>query len=146
MRQVEVTSPSFPDVPFDELLTPRQAAGWQVVCGDAGHWRAGIYSPAETCAADCSELERHDCPELFLLLRGRLTLLLFDPASGSLSGPPCGSLSTGVRELVLEPWRPVLVRAPHNGFCPDGPHTGVALVVERDALVTEYRTPAEWQG
>ena len=39
----------------------------------------------------------------------------------------------------------VLVKAPHSGYCPDGPHTGVAFVVERDAFETEYRTVEEWR-
>ena len=51
-----------------------------------------------------------------------------------------------MREQPLEPGRPVLVASPHCGFCPDGPHTGVALVVERDAFTTEYRAPAEWDA
>jgi hypothetical protein len=69
-------------------------------------------------------LELHDCPELFLLLSGRLTLLL--------------ATDGAIRQLPLEPGRPVLVTAPHCGFCPDGPHTGTAFVVERDSFDTTY--------
>jgi hypothetical protein len=36
------------------------------------------------------------------------------------------------------------VTAPHNGFCPNGPHSGTALVIERDSFDTEYRPPREW--
>ena len=39
---------------------------------------------------------------------------------------------------------PVLVTAPHAGFCPDGPHSGRALVVERDAFDTKYGSPTEF--
>jgi len=90
----------------------------------------GVYSPEESAPADIEELEQHDCPELFLLLSGEVSLLL---------------LREGKPEVVrLEAGRPILVEAPHNGFCPQGPHTGVALVVERDRFKTVYRTVEEW--
>ena len=131
MRTVTVRPPSFPDVPPDHPLGIEPGRVWQVLCGDPGHWRTGVYSPAATSATQCPELERHDGPELFLLVTGRVTLLLADGAGG-------------VRPLALEPLQPVLVSAPHAGFCPDGPHAGCALVVERDAFTTEYREPAGW--
>jgi len=124
MRTVEVTRPSFPDVAMNSVLDIAAGQRWQVVCGDEGHWRAGVYSPGETSATEVIELEQHDCPELFLLLSGRLTLVLREGGE--------------IRELPLEPMRPVFVTAPHCGFCPDGPHTGTAFVVERDAFKTEY--------
>jgi hypothetical protein len=130
VRKVEVQKPSFPDV------TPNQPLGvpphklWHVVCGDADHWRVGYYSPQATPPAQLPEFEKHTCPELFVLQKGRLTLLLAEGGT--------------VREFPLELNVPVLVTAPHSGFCPDGPHTGVALVVERDQFATEYRPPAEW--
>ncbi|MFH1467577.1 MAG: hypothetical protein ABIO70_24540 [Pseudomonadota bacterium] len=130
MRTVHVQAPSFPEVPTETPLSPEPGRLWQVLCGDAEHWRVGVYSPAATSAAGCPELERHTCPELFLLLEGRLTLLLHD--------------GDGVRELPLTPGQPVLVTAPHSGFCPDGAHTGRAFVVERDLFSTEYREPAAW--
>lgn len=131
MRKVQLRPPSFPQAAFDALLDVAPEKRWQVLCGDAGHWRVGVYSPPETSAAQCQELERHDCPELFLLLSGRLSLVLGEHG--------------GTRVLELEPNRPVLVSSPHSGFCPGGPHTGAALVVERDSFDTEYRTPAEWK-
>lgn len=133
MRFVSVEPPSFPQVaPNTALPVEAGDVRWQVVCGDAGHWRVGVYSPAATRADQLAELERHTCPELFWLLEGRLTLLLAAPG--------------GPRELPLEPDRPVLVTAPHDGFCPDGPHTGRALVVERDTFSTEYRLWRDWPG
>jgi len=124
MRTVEVVPPSFPEVEPDVPIEPRAAEQWQVLCGDADHWRVGIFSPAETAREQLEELEQHSCPELFLLLDGRLTLLLGDGDS--------------VRELPLSLGVPVLVTAPHAGFCPDGPHTGRAFVVERDVFRTDY--------
>jgi hypothetical protein len=131
MRFVETRPPSFPQAPVDVLLQPIPGERWQVLCGDAGHWRVGIYSPPEACIADCGELERHDCPELFLLLSGHVTLVLSDG-------------TCGVRELPLQTGQPVLVETPHTAYCPDGPHSGTCFVVERDAFDTEYRRPADW--
>lgn len=132
MRKVETRTPSFPPAPTDVPLSPAAGERWQVMCGDAGHWRVGVYSPGEARLADCGELERHDCPELFLLMSGRVTLVLSDGAGG-------------VRELPLAPGQPVLVEAPHTAYCPDGPHTGTCFVVERDSFDTWYRQPADWR-
>jgi hypothetical protein len=132
VRQVETRAPSFPDAATDRPLEVKPGVRWQVMGGDAGHWRVGIYSPPEAKAADCVELEKHGCPEYFHLLSGRLTLLLSDGLGG-------------VREQPLAAGRPILVQVPHSAFCPDGAHTGTALVVERDAFDTEYRAPREWK-
>lgn len=129
-RFVEVQPPSFPRAAEHESLPIQPDTLWQVLCGDAEHWRAGVYSPLATGAEELPELERHTCPELFLLLSGRLTLVVH--------------LDGGVTEMPLEVGKPVLVTAPHSGYCPDGPHTGTAFVVERDVFATEYRMPDEW--
>ena len=129
-RFVDTRAPSFPTVAPDALLTPADAQRWQVLCGDSAHWRVGLYAPDLASREQVVELERHDCPELFLLLSGRLTLVL--------------SVGGQVVERPLEPGKPVLVVNPHNGYCPDGPFTGQALVVERDAFQTEYRRVEEW--
>ncbi|HPA20439.1 MAG TPA: hypothetical protein PLU30_21995 [Verrucomicrobiae bacterium] len=129
-RTVETRPPSFPQVKADRPIVPEAGKHWQVVCGDAGHWRVGLYSPANASAEACAELEQHDCPEFFILLSGRVTLVLV--REGKLV------------QQELEQGRPVLVECPHNGFCPGGPNTGVALVVERDSFETIYRPAAEW--
>lgn len=133
MRFVKTDPPSFPDAAADTPLAPVPGERWQVMCGDGGHWRVGIYSPPEACLADVRELERHDCPELFLLTAGRVTMVLSDGRGG-------------VREVPLAPGQPILVQAPHAAYCPDGPHTGTCFVVERDAFTTEYRAAADWNG
>ncbi len=130
MRTVTTVPPSFPPVTPDVLLPPAERERWRVICGDAEHWRVGLYSPGDTAPQDIVELEQHDCPEMFLLLSGNLSLLLLREGR--------------VEEVPLEAGRPILVEAPHNGFCPCGAHTGVALVVERDRFKTIYRTIDEW--
>ena len=132
MRRLSTRPPSFPQAPVDAPLPIVPRERWQVLCGDSGHYRVGAYSPEIGSSAAIGQLEWHDCPELFVLLRGRLTLVLSDGAGKT-------------RELALEPDHPVLVTAPHAGYCPDGPFTGVALVVERDAFETEYRPIADWR-
>jgi len=133
MRKVSTRSPSFPEAPSNEPLVPVSPERWQVLCGDSGHWRVGIYSPPETRPADCRELEWHDCPELFLWLSGRVTLVLSDGAGG-------------LREVPLEAGRPVLVTAPHSAYCPDGPHSGTCFVVERDSFDTLYQPVEDWKA
>lgn len=125
MRIVNVSPPSFPEhAPINEPLTPISNERWQVLCGDTAHWRVGVYSPSETGLDDVEELETHDCPELFVLMEGELTLVLWEDGA--------------LRELPLSVHHPVLVTMPHNGYCPGGPHTGTALVVERDRFTTRY--------
>ena len=130
MRTVETRRPSFPDVAPNRLLDLPASGRWHVVCGDAGHWRMGLYSPTKGAPEEVRELEQHDCPELFLLLEGRVSLLTIEDGAPSVT--------------ELEPGRPVLVTAPHTGFCPDGPGTGTALVVERDEFRTTYRSVEDW--
>jgi hypothetical protein len=127
MREVQTRYPSFPAVETEQPLAIEPERNWQVLCGDRDHWRVGIYSPAATSAEQIAELEQHDCAELFCLLAGKLTLLV--------------ARNRQLEQLVLEPGRPVLVDAPHAGFCPDGPHSGRALVVERDSFDTRYAAP-----
>jgi len=130
VRSVQTRPPSFPKVPTETPLAVEPGKVWQVLCGDTGHWRVGMYSPAASSAAELPELERHDCPELFLLIEGQLTLIV---AEGDKT-----------REIVLEQGVPVLIEAPHSGFCPGGPHSGLAFVVERDSFDTFYKTASDW--
>jgi hypothetical protein len=109
---------------FDGAIPWERGLRWQVICSDGPHWRVGIYSPPEAHAREVRELERHDCPELFLLMEGRITLVFRNE-----QGVLC--------ELVLSPGAPVLITSPHGAYCPDGPFTGVALVVERSEFETE---------
>lgn len=130
MRTVETRPPSFPSVEADAPIATQPGQVWQVLCGDRDRWRVGLYSPAVTDPDQITELEQHDCPEFFVLLEGRLSLLL--------------AKNRKIIELPLEVGKPILVSAPHAGFCPDGPHTGRALVVERDSFDTRYASPGDF--
>ena len=130
MREVRTDPPSFPQAVANRLLHPAESERWQVLCGDTEHWRCGVYSPEVGTPQDIDELEWHDCPELFLLISGRVSLLLRD--------------DDGERIVDLEAGKPIHVTCFHAGFCPDGPFTGQALVIERDAFNTIYKRRGEF--
>lgn len=132
MNKVTTRRPSFPEVVPDAPIQFPSMERWNVLCGDAGHWRVGVFSPPECSADEVKELEIHDCPELFLLISGAVTLVISD-------------MKGGVTELPLQQMKPVLVTSPHSAYCPDGPFSGTCLVVERDEFDTEYRLPADWR-
>lgn len=124
-RYVEVKGASFPEANKNTHLKVAPLKKWQVLCGDSKHWRTGIYSPSASNINDIEELEKHSCPELFLLLEGELTLVLEE--------------NKKLVELKLQKGLPVLVDSFHSGYCPNGAHTGKAFIVERDEFITEYR-------
>lgn len=79
---------------------------------------------------DVVEYELHDCPELFTLIEGKITIVLIEQGT--------------IKEVALKKNTPFFVTGPHAGFCPKGRCTGKALVVERDAFHTVYRPAEEW--
>lgn len=129
MEIIKTESPSFPDAEFDKLLSVIDNERWQVICGDSGHWRCGIYSPEFQSEGEIVKLEKHDCPELFLLIDGEMSLLIAEDENKKI--------------VVLEKMKPILVSGWHSGFCPNGKFTGKAFVIERDQFITEYMTLKE---
>jgi len=127
MKKVIVSRPSFPNFKFNNLLKPKEKERWQVLCGDEKHWRLGIYSPKYAQESDITQLESHNCPELFVLLEGNMSLLLYHEDSKLFE------------TLELKKGEPIMVDTWHDGFCPDGPFTGRALVIERDQFETLYK-------
>lgn len=117
---------NFPSFEFEKLLSIEDNNRWQVLCGDESHWRLGIYSPEFSKISQIDKLEHHDCPELFMLIEGEMSLLIYNKESQT------------KETLILEKNKPVMVSSWHNGFCPNGPFTGKALVIERDKFDTEY--------
>ena len=125
MNKIKTEAGSFPDFKLHQGIKAKTRKLWQVLCGDKNHWRIGYYSPDAGSADKVPFLEKHTCVELFLLLSGRVTLIVDD--------------GNGEREIELEPEKPVMVTGWHNGYAPDGPYTGTALVVERDHFTTRYK-------
>jgi hypothetical protein len=124
-KKVLTKAGSFPKFALHKGLKTKDKQRWQVLCGDLNHWRVGYYSPKDKSADQIKELEKHTCVELFLLLSGSVTLII-DNGKGECL-------------LPLEPMKPVMVSGWHCGFCPKGPHTGIAMVVERDKFSTVYK-------
>ena len=116
---------SFPKYALHQGLSTKAKKEWQVLCGDKNHWRVGYYSPPQGSKGAVKRLEKHTCVELFMLLSGHVTLILDDGKC--------------VYELKLEPMKPVMVWDWHCGYCPKGPFTGIAIVVERDQFSTVYK-------
>jgi len=133
MKKVIVKRPSFPNFNFNELLKPQENKQWQVLCGDEKHWRLGIYSPQYSQESDIEELESHNCPEIFVLLEGQISLLLFHEETKKFE------------ILELKKGIPIVVSAWHDGFCSNGPFTGKALVIERDQFETFYKNKVDFK-
>jgi hypothetical protein len=125
MKKVKTDAGSFPKFPLHINIAAKDKKRWQVLCGDKNHWRIGFYSPSGGSNKSVKELETHTCVELFMLLSGKVTLIIDE--------------GKGEYELPLKKNQPVMVTGWHCGFCPDGPYTGVALVVERDKFGTTLR-------
>ncbi len=98
---------------------------WKVIVKDEGFWAVGLYRPENESLEDVKELEKHDCPELFVLLEGDITLVL--------------SEGKGLKELKIEKGKAYLVTEWHNAY-----GKGLALVVERDGVKTEFKRKEEF--
>ena len=132
MKKADVVSvkyPSFPKVKLDRLLKkPSLKKRWQVLCGDKDHWRIGLYSPEFKSVPDIERFEKHTCPEYFMLVKGNVSLALLERKAKK----------DIIKIVKLKPFQPILAETWHCGFCPDGKHTGSALVVERDQFTSYY--------
>lgn len=89
--------------------------------------------PSASSLHEIDELVQHDCPALFVLLEGHVTVVFANNA---------GEL----HEMPLEPGAPFLISAPHAAYCPDGPRRGVALIVQQADLSTQLQPSSslEW--
>ena len=104
---------------------------WKVVFRDAGKWILGIYIPEITSREEVKVLERHNAPELFVLVKGKVTLVV---ANGNV-----------IKEVKMELGKPYVVTGWHNAYRPEGSE-GVVLVVERDAVKTEFRRVEDFKA
>ena len=99
---------------------------WKVVFEDPGRWRIGLYKPEFKSLEEISYLEKHDRPELFLLLDGRMVLVVQQGGSDK------------IQEVELRRGRLYIVEEWHNGYRPGGCE-GIALVVEAHDTKTIYK-------
>lgn len=115
-----------------DFLIPKYQDGfdWQVLANDEDNWRTGISSPPQSSIDEIENLEKHDGPELFMLTKGRASIIVRDEEEE--------------RIIELKPFQPVLVNGWHGTYCPDGPRTGSILVVEKPNNVTELKKRTEF--
>jgi len=96
---------------------------WDVVY-ETSNWRVGIYVPENTSINDVNYLEKHDKPELFYLVKGKIVLVL-------------SSDGKEIKEVEMEKDKIYIVTEWHNAYRPDGAE-GIALVIEAPDINTEY--------
>ncbi len=97
---------------------------WKVLFRDPGKWLLSVYVPENERREDIRVLEKHDAPELFYLVRGKVTLVV--------------SSGEEIEEVEMEPGRAYIVEGWHNAYRPEGGE-GVAMVIEKDGVTTELR-------
>lgn len=97
---------------------------WKVIFSDKNNWRCGVYIPEFTDASEIQKFEKHNGPELFLLLEGKATLVLFGPKVR--------------KEKSLKKGEVVIVNTWHNAYRPKG-DKGMALVIEKDNISTRWK-------
>ncbi|MBI4363035.1 MAG: hypothetical protein HY558_07665 [Euryarchaeota archaeon] len=95
---------------------------WTVLCREPRRWQAGLYIPEFTRRKQVDVLEKHNGPELFIGLRGTVTLLLKGDR-----GP--------IRERALRPGEALWVDEWHNAY--RSPR-GASLVVETAGLKSRF--------
>lgn len=104
-------------------LSERKRFRWRVLF-DEGSWILGMYRPEYKSRDEISQLEKHDHPELFYLIKGDIILMLKEEKGR-------------LKELPLEAGEAVIIDCWHNGYSPDG--DGTAMVIERKDVKTEFR-------
>lgn len=90
---------------------------WRVVFKDSDRWLCGIYVPEFKSKKEITYLERHDGPEMFYLIDGKVTLVLKDEDGRE-------------RKVPLSKRKLVIVDEWHNAYRPGGAR-GIALVIEK---------------
>jgi len=103
-------------------ISPRKR--WEVVFRDNDNWQVGIYFPEYTSREQIDVLEKHDAPELFYLVSGRIVLVLSNDLKE-------------IREVEMESGEIYIVNEWHNAYRPNG-EKGVAIVIEKVNIKTEF--------
>jgi hypothetical protein len=106
------------------MLEARSDQRWQVIFREGDRWQVGIYTPENTSLNEIVVLERHDRPELFLLVSGEIVLVLSKDGSQ-------------LEEVRMLPGKIYIVDEWHNAYRPLG-KSGIALVIEAPDITTEY--------
>ena len=107
-----------------EIIKISPGKRWEVVFRDNDNWQVGIYFPEYTSREQIDVLEKHDAPELFYLVSGRIVLVLSNDLKE-------------IREVEMEPGEIYIVNEWHSAYRPNG-ENGIALVIEKPSIKTEY--------
>ena len=108
------------------VISIRGEKRWEVVFKENDRWQCGIYVPENTSLDDITFLEKHNAPELFVLVRGNIVLVLMDDEGN-------------IKEVNMEEDKIYIVNTWHNAYRPNNCE-GVALVIERPDITTEYKS------
>ncbi len=107
---------------YEVLKLDNQGQRWKIHFKDENHWLLGVWIPEFNSREEVDYLEKHSYPELFLLLKGRIVLLVSEDGKN-------------IEELELKAGEPVIVYGWHNGYKIGD---GEALIVEFDGNTTEF--------
>ncbi|MEM2154805.1 MAG: hypothetical protein QXY76_07820 [Nitrososphaeria archaeon] len=97
---------------------------WFVVFKDNNRWQCGIYVPEYFSKDEVAYIEKHDGPELFYLVDGKVVLVLSADGKNFVEVP----MKKGIIYIVDE-W--------HNAYRPNG-SKGIVLVIEKTNIKTEF--------
>ncbi|MEM2180369.1 MAG: hypothetical protein QXP32_06100 [Nitrososphaeria archaeon] len=97
---------------------------WNVVFKDDYRWQCGIYVPEYSSKDEVTYIEKHDGPELFYLIEGKIVLVLSADGKSFVEVPIEKSII-----YVVNEW--------HNAYRPNGVE-GIALVIEKTNVKTEF--------
>lgn len=98
-----------------ELKSKRR---WKILLNE-GKWLCGLYIPEFRRKEEIDKLEKHDAPELFLLIEGKVNLVVKDKGRE--------------REISLAKGEATVLDCWHNAY-----GKGKVFVVERAGVSTEF--------
>jgi len=105
-----------------KVLNTKTNLSWKVLFNDGANWRVGIYKPQFKNLKEIKILEKHNVPELFVLLAGEINLVILK--------------NKKIQTIKLKKNQPLVINSYHNGFSPKS--NGISLVVERGKFTTKY--------
>jgi len=97
---------------------------WNPVFKDDKRWLLGFYKPQAKSLKEIDYLEKHKYPELFLLIEGKIILVIKEKKDSP------------IKKLALKKGEVVIINCWHNGYALEPDST--ALVIESSDNPTQY--------
>lgn len=91
---------------------------------DKNHWKCGVYIPEYTDISEIKRFEKHNGPEMFLLIDGDVNLVVLK--------------KNEKRKISLKKNQIIIINDWHNAYRPKD-KKGIVLVIERDNISTEWK-------